>query len=77
VVVLSSTDEDLVQAVTVPPDSAAAVLEAAVATDVLAARDRVVADLTRRGAVVVEAPPSRLAAAAVGAYLGLKARARV
>jgi uncharacterized protein (DUF58 family) len=53
------------------------VYAASVALDVLAARARVTAQLRHTGADVLEAPPERLAAACVGAYLRAKARARV
>lgn len=49
----------------------------AVATSVLAARDRAAVELTRRGATVVEAPPERLSATVVAAYLDAKAAARL
>lgn len=50
---------------------------AAAALDVLAARDRAAALLTRAGAQTVEAEPSALGAACVSAYLRAKARARL
>ncbi|MDQ1521237.1 MAG: hypothetical protein QOI55_2310, partial [Actinomycetota bacterium] len=49
----------------------------AVALDVLDARSRVVVRLRHAGAEVVEAAPSRLNEACVGAYLRLKDRARL
>jgi hypothetical protein len=53
------------------------VYRAAVALDLLDGRHRVVAELRRVGAEVVESPPEHLAAACVRAYLRLKARARI
>lgn len=50
---------------------------AAAARDVLAARDRAAALLTRAGAQTLDAPPARLPAACVSAYLRAKARARL
>lgn len=50
---------------------------ATVAQRVLAERDRAVAEVRRRGATVVEAPPARFSAAVVAAYLDAKATARV
>jgi uncharacterized protein (DUF58 family) len=78
VVVASVADPDLEHAVRTPPTQPADVYTAAVALDVLDARARVAAQLRRGGAqAVVEAPPDRLAAACVGAYLRAKARARL
>jgi uncharacterized protein (DUF58 family) len=77
VVVASVTDPDIDELVRTLPESTADVYRAAVAVDVLAARSRVVASIRRAGADVVEAPPDRLAAACVDAYLRLKARMRV
>ncbi len=79
VVVASSTDLDLAAVVAAdpgPPSSEAA-LRRAVASRVLAARDRAAAEITRRGATVVEAAPDRLPAAVVAAYLDAKAAARL
>jgi uncharacterized protein (DUF58 family) len=50
---------------------------ARVARAVLAERDRAAAEVARRGARVVEAPPDRLSAAVVAAYLDAKAAARL
>ena len=77
VVVAGVTDPDLEQMVHAPPRSPADVYTAAVALDVLDARARVVAQLRRAGADVVEAPPDLLPNACVGAYLRAKARARL
>ena len=46
------------------------------AAQLVRARARVAAQLTRAGAQVLEAPPDILAAACVGAYLRAKARSR-
>ena len=48
-----------------------------VAGRVLAERDRTVAQIRRRNARVVEAPPARFSAAVVAAYLDAKATARL
>jgi uncharacterized protein (DUF58 family) len=77
VVVAGVTDPDLEQMVDAPPRSPADVYTAAVALDVLDARARVVAQLRRAGADVVEARPDLLPNACVGAYLRAKARARL
>jgi uncharacterized protein (DUF58 family) len=50
---------------------------ALVAARVLAERDRAVAEIRRRGATVVEAPPERFSAAVVAAYLDAKSTARL
>lgn len=77
VVVASVTDPDLDAAVTREPARPRDVYAAAVAVDVLAARTRVVNALRRSGATVIEASPELLGHACVGAYLRLKARARL
>jgi len=78
VVVAGVTDPDLDAAIREPPTAVGDVYAAAVALDVLDARARVAAQLRRSGAeAVIEAPPERLAAACVGAYLRAKARARL
>lgn len=90
VVIASCADVDLL-ADAAAPDAAApdadegdpgtgateAALRRVVAARVLDARDRAAAELTRRGARVVDAPPERLAAAVVAAYLDAKAAARL
>jgi uncharacterized protein (DUF58 family) len=77
VVVASVADPDLERLVHAPPQSPADVYAAAVALDVLDARERVAAQLRRAGADVVEARPDLLPDACVGAYLRAKARARL
>jgi uncharacterized protein (DUF58 family) len=77
VVVAGVADPDLEQMVHAPPRAPADVYAAAVALDVLDARARVVAQLRRAGADVVEARPDLLPTACVGAYLRAKARARL
>lgn len=80
VVVASCTDVDLAAAAagTGPTgDPAEAALRATVATRMLAARDRAAAEITRRGARVVDAPPERLPSAVVAAYLNAKSAARL
>jgi uncharacterized protein (DUF58 family) len=75
VVVASVRDPDLHDVLTTPPQRAVDVMEMAVALDVVAGRDRVVAGLERYGAFVVDRPPDRLASACVAAYLTIKSRA--
>ncbi|MDQ1521228.1 MAG: hypothetical protein QOI55_2301 [Actinomycetota bacterium] len=77
VVIASVRDPDLDAAVHTPPRVARDTYSAAVALDVLDARSRVVVRLRHAGAEVVEAAPSRLNEACVGAYLRLKDRARL
>ena len=77
VVVASVADPDLVDLVRTPPATPLDAYAASVAVEVLDARARVVHQLRRAGAEVVEAPPGQLAAACVAAYLELKRRARV
>lgn len=78
VVVAGATDPD-VRALAVPaePVTERGVLAAAVALDVLGARERAAARVRRAGATVLEAPAPGLPAACVSAYLRAKARARV
>jgi uncharacterized protein (DUF58 family) len=77
VVVASTTDPDLASLVRTPPGTPLDAYAASVAVEVLDARARVVHQLTRAGAEVVEAPPGQLASACVAAYLRLKNRARL
>ncbi len=56
---------------------AAAVYDAAAAEYAMAGRARVAAELTRRGVVVVDAPPDRLPSALADAYLDLKGAGRL
>ncbi|MGZ4803262.1 MAG: DUF58 domain-containing protein [Acidimicrobiia bacterium] len=77
VAVASCTDPDLANLLTRPPGEPADVFAAVVALDVLDARSRVTGLLRRTGAAVIEAPPDRLAAACVSAYLNAKSRALV
>lgn len=78
VAVASVADPDLAAVATAANARVAQdVYRAAVALDVLAARNAVVAELRHAGADVVEAEPNQLAAACVSAYLRAKARARV
>ncbi len=76
-VVASCADPDLAELVRRPPRSVAGVHAMAVAVEVLDARARVVAQLRRAGAQVLEAPAGQLAAACVRAYLAVKRRARM
>jgi uncharacterized protein (DUF58 family) len=77
IAVASAADTDLDDFVHKEPQRPSDVYRSAVALDVLAARRRVAAELSRAGAEVVEAPPSRLAAACVASYLRAKRRARL
>ena len=76
VTVAGAADTELEAAVHEPPRAPIDVYRAAVALDVLDARERVAARLRRTGSDVVEAPPSQLAAACVRAYLRAKWTAR-
>lgn len=71
-IVASAEDTDLQDRAEGPEPYAAAA-----ARDVLDARDRAAALLTRAGATTLQAPPARLPAACVSAYLRAKARARL
>jgi uncharacterized protein (DUF58 family) len=77
VAVASAVDPDLEEILSAPPRDRTDVYRTAVALDVGRARQRVVAELRRRGVDVIDAPPDRLASACVRAYLRAKARARV
>jgi uncharacterized protein (DUF58 family) len=77
VVVASVQDPDLDAAVGTAPHTLHDVYAAAVAVDVLDARQKVVTRLQHAGAHVVEAKPTHLGEACVRAYLQLKARARL
>lgn len=77
VVVAGAWDPDLVAAVTAEPADRRALLEASVATEVLAERDAVRSRLTAAGAVVVDAPVDELSSRCVAAYLRLKSTARL
>lgn len=77
VMVVSVVDPDLEDLVRTEPSEALQVYRAAAALDVLAPRVPLRARLERIGAIVVEAPPERLAEAAVRAYLRAKLRARL
>ena len=77
VVVASVRDPDVERAVVTAPRDRGDVYRAAVALELIDGRRRVVGELRRAGAEVVEAAPDHLAAACVRAYLRLKARARI
>lgn len=77
VAVASAADSDLETILRREPRAPLDVYAAAVALDVLGARARVAAQLRRAGADVIEAPPERLGAACVAAYLRAKSRARL
>jgi uncharacterized protein (DUF58 family) len=77
VVVASVRDPDVDRAVRTPPEDRVDVYRAAVALDLLDGRRKIVTELRRVGAEVVEAAPEHLAAACVRAYLHLKSRARI
>ncbi len=75
VTVVSIEDPDLRAAVTATPRRVADVHTAAVALDLLAARDRAVGELRRAGARVLNAPADALGESCVEAYLAVKRRA--
>lgn len=77
VVVASAADPDVLGLVRTPPATPLDAYAASVAIEVLEARDRVTALLTRAGARVIEALPDRLGVGCVSAYLSLKSRARL
>lgn len=77
VVVASVRDADVEAYARRAPTCVRDVAATAVALELLDARATVVAQLAAVGATVVEAPPSRLPEACVGAYLRLKERARL
>jgi len=76
VAVASAADSDLETMIRTEPYRPGDVYRAAVALDVLAARERVAVELRRAGAVVIEAGPQQLGAACVKAYLRAKSVAR-
>ncbi|HEU0318466.1 MAG TPA: DUF58 domain-containing protein, partial [Solirubrobacteraceae bacterium] len=69
VVVVSAQDPDLQRAAVRPPRDRAEAYETVAAVDVLETRLAVAAQLTRRGATVIEAPAERMALRCVQAYL--------
>jgi uncharacterized protein (DUF58 family) len=77
VAVASSADTDLEAMLSKEPASARDAYASAVALEVLGARATVAAQLRRAGADVIEAPPERLAAACVRAYLRAKLHAQL
>lgn len=77
VMIATCTDVDLVAASTAEPDSVHDVLRAAVAIDLLAAKDGATARLRSLGVSVVEAPPPELGRACVRAYHRMKRRAKI
>jgi uncharacterized protein (DUF58 family) len=77
VLIASATDPELALAVTRTPASTRDLAVAGVATDMLSERDVARSRLAGAGALVVDAPASRLATRCVSAYLRLKATARI
>jgi uncharacterized protein (DUF58 family) len=77
VVVASVRDPDVERAVKTAPRERSDVYRAAVALELIDGRRRVVSELRRAGAEVVEAAPEHLATACVRAYLRLKSHARI
>ena len=77
VVVASVTDPEISEWATATPLEPGAAYRKAAATAALADRRRVVARLRGLGAVVVDAPPGRLAADLADAYLKVKATGRL
>lgn len=77
VIVATVSDPDLIAAVATPPQMIYAVYRAAAALDLLDARARAAAMITRAGAQALEAPPERFALACVQGYLAAKRRLRL
>lgn len=77
VLVAGVLDPELAAAVRTPPSTVSDVYAATAALELLEARSRVVAHLTRAGAQVVERPAGQLAAGCVQAYLRSKRQARL
>ena len=77
VAVASVIDPDVAALSSAVPERPADAYAAAAAHEVLAARDRTVAQVRAAGAQIVEARPGALAAACVRAYLRAKASARL
>ena len=75
VMVGSPSDPALEQIAKTPPTDALTSARATIANDVLAARARAAAQVRAAGARVLEAPPDRLPATLVAAYLRAKSRA--
>ena len=75
VMVGSPSDPALEQIAKTPPTDALTSARATIANDVLAARARTAAQVRAAGARVLEAPPDRLPATLVAAYLRAKSRA--
>ena len=72
-----NNETELALAVTRTPASTRDLAVAGVATDMLSERDVARSRLAGAGALVVDAPASRLATRCVSAYLRLKATARI
>lgn len=77
VVVVSVLDDRIDTAANAAPTDVGGAYAMAAALDALAVREAAVANLTRRGATVVQGPADSLPARCVGAYLRLKSRARI
>ena len=77
VLVASSSDREVADALAVPPRETFDVYRAAAALDLIEAKEKVTARLRRIGAHTVEAPAGRLPEVVVGAYVELKRRARI
>jgi uncharacterized protein (DUF58 family) len=77
ITVASIIDDSLTSLIATPADTLAEATKTAVALDLLAGRDRLVAGLRRRGADIVDSSLESFSARCVGAYLRAKARARL
>ncbi len=77
VMIATTGDPDLSEAVAGPLATRRDRARAVVAADLIAERDQVRASLAQAGAMVVEAPADALASACVAGYLRLKASARL
>lgn len=77
VIIAAVRDPDVVRWATEPPADASEAYRAAAAAAALDERDRAIARLRGLGAVVVDAPPGRLAPQLADTYLDLKATGRL
>ena len=77
VAVASVVDPDLTATIETPGETKADAMRAAVAIQLLGAKETVAAQLVHRGVVVIEAPVHDFSARCVAAYLRAKSRARL
>ena len=74
VLIAAVRDPDVVRWADAPPEDATEAYRATAAAMALAERDRAIARLRGLGAIVIDAPPGRLAPQLADTYLDLKAR---